>query len=217
MNISTGVFERTGSHDITESSFYGLISFFVLLGLAVTAGAAHYAGLIGYSPHLGGTLILGLALPILGIVISSRTDNPSVAFLGYLLISGSFGFLLGPIGNQYSPHVLRDVAGMTGGIAIIMGLAGITFPQVFSRLGGALFVSLIGLLILRIIALFVPSFNFSWIDYLGAGIFSLYIGYDMWRASEASRSALSAIQVAVSLYLDVLNLFLTLLNASRRD
>jgi FtsH-binding integral membrane protein len=64
----------------------------------------------------------------------------------------------------------------------------------------------------RIGGLFVPELNnIGIIDYIAAGIFSLYIGYDMYRASVIERNIDNAVDVALSLYLDIINLFLEIL------
>jgi FtsH-binding integral membrane protein len=180
-------------------------------------GGAHYANSINFQPGLLGQIGLGLVLPLIGMCIAAASSNPVFSLVGYALICGPFGLILGPIFHQYSPNALLHVAGLTAGITVFMGICGVLFPQVFSRIGGALLISLIGLVVLRIVALFLPAIDFSWVDYLGAGIFSLYIGYDMWRASSIPATLDNAIDVAVSLYLDILNLFLTLLSINSKD
>ena len=78
--------------------------------------------------------------------------------------------------------------------------------------------ALLGLVVVRLIAIFVPTLNsFGIIDYIAAGIFSLYIGYDMFRATEATRSVGSALKISVSLYLDIINLFTSLLSILGND
>ena len=44
-----------------------------------------------------------------------------------------------------------------------------------------------------------------------AAIFSLYIGYDMYRAQRYPKTADNAVDCAVDIYLDIINLFLRLL------
>jgi hypothetical protein len=64
----------------------------------------------------------------------------------------------------------------------------------------------------------MPSLqSLSWIDYLAAGLFSLYIGYDMYKASQVTKTVDNAIDVAINLYLSIINLFLTLLSIKSRD
>ena len=68
---------------------------------------------------------------------------------------------------------------------------------------------------MRILQVFVPNLqNVGFVDWLAAGLFALYIGYDMWRASEIPANLDNAVDVAASLYLDIINLFLSLLRAS---
>lgn len=213
MNIRSDVFERTGSDELSPSAFIGLVAFFVLCGVGATAACAQYAAQIGFRPGLLAVLLLGLALPFVGIWISKRAESTAGSLLGFALIAAPIGFLLGPVVNRYSPQVLRNVCAMTAGITAVMGVAGMSFPKVFAKLGGALFIALIGLMLLSLVQMFVPSWvHCSWIDYLGAGIFSLYIGYDMHRATNVPATSLNAADIAISVYLDVLNVFLFLLS-----
>lgn len=58
----------------------------------------------------------------------------------------------------------------------------------------------------------------GWVDWLAAGIFTLYIGYDCHRAMAIPATGRNSVDVAISLYLDIYNLFLTILRLlSRRD
>lgn len=59
--------------------------------------------------------------------------------------------------------------------------------------------------------LFIPELRLGVIDYIGAGIFSLYIGYDMYRANSMTKTMDNAVDICVDLYLDIINLFLFLL------
>ena len=68
------------------------------------------------------------------------------------------------------------------------------------------------LLLVLVASFFIPALmQFSIIHYLAAGLFALYIGYDMWRASEIPATLDNAVDVSISLYLDILNLFLWIL------
>jgi len=216
MKLSNNVFSSTGTSSLTESAFYALLGGMVTWGLGVTAVCAHVATEMNFHMGLIGLLVLGLGIPILGIFMT-RAENIPVAFLGYNLICAPFGFVLSPMLNQYSPNVVLNVALQTAAIAVVMGFAGVTFPGVFSKLGSALFFALIGLIVVQLVSIFVPSMRGDWISIIAAGIFSLYIGYDMWRASTIPQTAHSAIQVAAALYMDIINLFVNLLSLSKRN
>ncbi len=209
--ISTGVFDREGNDTISANGFYAIIAIVLAWGLGLTAYLANYAIEIGFMPSGWLVLVIGLAIPIAGIFVAIKSDNPIISFIGYNMIVVPFGFLLGPVVNHYSPDVVRNAMGMTAGIAILMGILGTLFPNFFSKIGGVLFIALLSLLGVRILQLFFPSLDFTWIDYLAAGLFSLYIGYDMYRANTMQKTVDNAVDICVDLYLDIINLFLNIL------
>jgi FtsH-binding integral membrane protein len=101
---------------------------------------------------------------------------------------------------------------MTALVTAVMGATGLMFPNFYRSIGGALFGALLALVVVSFARSFIPAIQgVGIIDYISAGIFSLYIGYDMYRASEIPATLDNAVDVAVSLYLDILNLFLDLL------
>ena len=209
--VSTGVFDRQGTDAVSANTFYFVMAITLTWGLGLTAYLAHYAIQIGFMPDLLWLLILGLAVPIAGIFLAIKSDNPIVSLLGYHMIVVPFGFLLGPVVNQYSPEIVRNAFGITAGIALSMGILGTLYPNFFSKIGGFLCAALIGLVIVRVLQLFIPGLDFTWIDYVAAGIFSLYIGYDMYRAHQMPKTVDNAIDICVDLYLDIINLFLNIL------
>lgn len=211
-NISTGVFDRNGSDQLTAPQFYAALTLSLLWGLIGTALVAYKAILMQYHPSLMAVLGLGLVLPIMGIFIAIKNENPVISFIGYNMIVIPFGLILGPCVNQYSPDVVRNAFAMTAGITFIMGFAGTCFPNIFRNMGAPLFLALTSLVMVRIVQIFVPALqSLTWIDYIAAGIFSLYIAYDMYRASEIAKTVDNAIDLSVDLYLDIINLFLNIL------
>lgn len=210
--LSTGVFERSGNDTMSPQSFYTALSLSVIWGLVGTAVAGYYTLQSGYNPtSIWEILLIGLAIPILGIFIALKSDNPLISFIGYNLVCIPFGVVLAPAVQQYSPDVVMNAFGLTAGITFLMGLAGTMFPNLFSRIGSALFLALCCLVGVRILQIFIPALDLGVIDYASAGIFSLYIGYDMYRAHRVPKTLDSAIDVSVSLYLDIINLFLSVL------
>ena len=211
--VSNGVFEREGHDTVSPSFFYFILMLSVIWGLGATGYAAQYANEIEYMPKtIWELLSIGLLIPILGIVIALKSDEAIVSFIGYNLVVFPFGFLLGPVLQEYNADVVRNACYLTGTITIVMGFTGVLFPRVYENMGGGLFIALTGLVIVRILQIFIPAMqSWGWIEYLSAGIFSLYIGYDMYRASVIGKTIDNAIDVSVSLYLDIINLFLNIL------
>ena len=215
--VSTGVFDRKGNDTVSAQTFYLVIAIILFWGLLGTAILAYYSIQIGfmttYVPFSPWIIFIGLGLviPITGVFMAIKSDNPLISFLGYNMIVVPFGFLLGPVVNQYQPDSVMNVFGLTAGIAIFMGFMGTIFPNFFSKIGHALLLALSGLLLVMIAQLFIPALRLGIIDYIGAGIFSLYIGYDMYRANTMPKTIDNAVDLCIDFYLDIVNLFLFLL------
>ena len=209
--LSTGVFERWGDDSISPSMFYAIIAFVLVWGFGLTAFLADYAINIGFMPDLLTIIFVGLVVPIIGIIVACKSNNAIISFIGYNLIVGPLGFLLGPVLNQYSPDVVKNALEITFACTVVFGVLGIVFPSFFSKIGRVLFVSLLSLLVIRVLQIFIPSLDFVWIDYLAALLFSLYIGFDMYRANTMQKTFDNAVDICVDFYLDILNLFLIIL------
>jgi len=212
LSISNEVFEKTGHDEIAERTFFLAVGAAVCYGLGLTAWVANYFASINYHPSLSALLILGLALPIIGIIMAAMSHDPIISLIGYHLILVPFGVILSPIVNIYAPNVIAKAFGLTACITGIMTVLAVSHPDWFKNLGAPLFFALSGLIVVRILQIFIPFLaGLTIIDYAAAGIFSLYIGYDMYRATHVPKTFDNAVDIAVSLYLDILNLFLVLL------
>ena len=209
--LSTGVFDRYGRSSISLNAFYALIAVVLAWGFGLTAICANYAIKVGFTPNLASVLLVGLVIPIIGIVMAFNSSNAIVSFIGYNFIVAPLGLLLGPVLKEYSPEVVKNAMEITCACTILMGVIGVLFPNFFSKIGNVLFIALISLLVIRILQIFLPSLDFVWIDYLAALLFCLYIGYDMYRANTMQRTVSNAIDICIDFYLDIINLFLNIL------
>ena len=218
MNLSNKVFESSRVYDtLSDRVFYLILGIMVIIGLAVMGYAAQYAVQNQLVFTKWEIVLVGLVIPIIGILISLNSDNPLLSFIGYMMVAIPEGLVLGPVFVKYGTDLVMRAAWLTGGITLLMTMAAFIQPSFFAKLGGALFTALICLLVIRLIQMFVPALQeLKLIDYCSAGIFSLYIGYDMYRAQNIDRTVDNAIDVAVALYLDILNLFLSILSSSKK-
>ena len=156
--------------------------------------------------------IVYIVCVIAGVLIANKSDNPVISFLGYNLIVVPMGIVVGEavILGGYSPSVVWHACITTAGMTVIMAAAGLLFPQFFSKLGSILLFGLIGLLIGFLLSIFLPGFNLV-VTLLAAVLFSLYIGYDVYRSQQFPRTVDNAIDCAIDIYVDLINLFLNLL------
>lgn len=214
MGLSDSVWSRSGVDTIPRRMFYLVIGAVLTWGFVLTALVSQATAM--WQPGIVMLLLVGLALPIVGIILSVASDNPLVSFVGFNLVVGGIAAILGPVLAMYaikSPGAIEHAAAFTAGVTVVMGASGFVFPDFYRSIGGALFAALCALVIVSFVSLFIPGLRDNHVlDYVAAIIFSLYIGFDMWRASEMPSTVDNAVDVAVSLYLDIINLFLNLLS-----
>lgn len=208
--LTTWVFDRKWEDKISEKKFFSTIWIVLAWWLWLTAFLAYLANQLWYQPTII-ELIIWFVVSILWIFIAVKSDNPIVSFIGYNLVVIPLWFELGPILDAYSPEVIQKAMWMTALIAIIMWLLWATHPDFFKKLGTVLFISLLVLIVLCIVQLFIPWLDFWWVDYVSAWIFTLYIWYDMYRATALPKTYDNAIDLCIDFYLDIINLFLDLL------
>ena len=129
------------------------------------------------------------------------------------------------INNPAHSSVVQDwnnIVGLalygTGGMTLVTAIAVSVLDIDFSFLGLGLFVALAGLIVMGLLNVFFFKSPLLRLisSYLGALIFSLYLLYDFNRLEEAVASGdtswETAIDLAISIYLDIVNLFLDLLD-----
>jgi FtsH-binding integral membrane protein len=167
--------------------------------------------------------ILVMVIALMGIFVSHISDHPLVSFLGFNMVVAPLGAMLGPCLAHYSetdPGIVGEAALITSAISMVMAGSGFLFPKFYESIGGALLGSLGALCLVSIATLFFPVIaSYTMIHYFAAGLFSLFIGYDMHKASAAESTLGNAVKAALDLYLSILNLFLRVLQilSSSRD
>ena len=149
-------------------------------------------------------------LAIAGSIIVNASRNPAVSFLGYNMICVPIGGLLSICVPAYPIESIIAAVATTALVTVVMIIFSIIFESFFSKIGTALLAALfIGLFAELIAMLFGYGGDiFNWLFVI---IFSLYIGYDWYRAQKYPKTIDNAIDCAVDLYLDIINLFVRLL------
>ena len=165
-------------------------------------------------------LIIYIVCAMAGIFMANKSSNPFISFVGYNLIVIPLGLVISTLVSAYgglNSEIVMEAFYYTALITAIMVLASTLFPQVFAKVGGFLFVSLIGIIIASIIGMFFSG-GFYIISIFAAVIFSLYIGYDIYRSQQYAKTLDNAIDSAIDIYLDIANLFIRILQIlGRRD
>jgi len=175
--------------------------------------------------HISPTVFLiGYSLcAIAGIAISRRSRNPWISFLGYNLVVVPFGLMLSTVIEAYGgidSKIVSDAFLYTLLIAVGISGAALAFPKLFEKLGGMLAGILFGLILCEVVLLILGR-DQQITCWIAAGLFSVYLGYDVYRSQQFPKTLDNAVDSALDIYLDAANLFIRILSmlarSKRRD
>jgi uncharacterized protein len=224
--MSTPFASSVDARAYAERSFLRQVFSWMLLGLALTTGVAIYlnssSNVLDYFTRHPGVmwaifalqLVFVFALPAAMGRMSARTA--ALLFCLYAGLNGVFFALL------FAVYTTGSVVGAFGGATGVFGgmaLWGYTTKKDLSSWGSILFGALIGLIVASIVFAFVGGTAFNLIiGWAGVIIFSGLTAYDMQkikaigaRAMDEESAQKLAIYGALSLYLDFINLVISLL------
>lgn len=202
----------------TEAQVYGL--FALAMGLTVVGV---FVGMM-FAPVIltSGWHFLFLIVE-LAIIFSARwwMEKSPLNYLLFALFPLLTGITIAPflviVSTQYANGnaIIVNALASTGFMAAAAAVFAKTTSWNLGVMGRGLFFALLGLLVLGILQLFFPSLRTSQFELLlsGAGvvIFALFTAFDVQRITVLSRQGTNAFLLALSLYLDIFNLFLYVL------
>jgi FtsH-binding integral membrane protein len=147
---------------------------------------------------------------IIGLNVASARGNEQLSITLLLGLGLLLGLALGPLLSSYveaDPAAVWQAAGATGAFVASLGAAGYATRRDLSSWYRVLFWALLGLLLFGLIAIFVsiPAENVIW-SVAGLVIFGGYTVLDFNRLRRSGQE--SAVPIAASIFLDVLNIFL---------
>ena len=155
-------------------------------------------------------LLVGYFVLVIVGTLMTHSRSPLISFIGYNLVVVPIGALVSIAVPQYDTTSIIAAIVATGAVVFSMIAISTVYPRVFSKMGTALFVMLLLGLIAEVIAMFLgyggDIFNWPFVI-----IFSLYIGYDWFRAQSYPRTLDNAVDSALDIYVDAINIFLRLL------
>ena len=194
---------------------YGIMT----VGLFVTALTAYYTAMNVmpdtiaslYLPAVIFEFVLVLALSFLATRMSG-----TVAFMCFLVYAVVNGFTLSTLLYAYSTTAIAKAFAVTGGTFGVMCLFGTVTRRDLSRLGGILFMALIGIVIASLVNIFFRSTALDFaLSILGVLIFTGLTAYDAQKIRRMAEYGVTgggiAVLGALTLYLDFINLFLYIL------
>jgi len=215
----------------TRNLFYSVFGW-MTIALSITGGWAyviasrpHWIGALITKPYLGLTvLITQLVVVIVFSTLLPRLSYTSalMLFLAYAALSGT---TLSIIFIRYSLPSIIQTLFITGGMFASVGLYGYVTKSDLSQLRSILLMALWGMILALLVNIFVRSSALSTlISIVGVVLFSALTAYDIQKIKRLSEKehfdqegyAKIGLYGALILYLDFINLFLSLLNLGGR-
>ncbi len=215
-NSLSVVLEETGE-EISATMYNAIVGGMLVYGLGVSffLGSVATSFAMSINPIV---MLIGYVVCAFAGIAMVHMGNTLMAFIGYNFIVLPLGVMLSLVLPAYGVADVNTAILLTWVVSIVMMGASMVFPQFFARLGSALFVSLIGLLVADIVCGLIFRTDITFINLIACGIFALYIGYDWYWAFNQRRTAKNAILSAINLFLDIINLFLRILRLlGKRD
>jgi FtsH-binding integral membrane protein len=212
-----------GASDV-ERRFMAAVYRWMTLGLLVTSGVAFY---VASTPSvrqlvLGNTMVFwGLVIAQFGLVIalSAAVNKLSAGVAGalFLLYSALTGATLSTVLLVYTGESVASAFAVTAGTFLAMSIYGTVTKRDLTSWSTFLFMGLIGIVIASVVNIFTKSGMVAWVISAAAVVvFTGLTAYDTQRLRRlaALGGSVAALPVngALSLYLNFINLFLSILN-----
>ena len=180
------------------------------LSTGVAAIGAGISILAGFGPLLG---IVFTLLGLVPLIYLSKNRNTAAAVPAMLTFTGLSGLGLGPTLTHYlnlpgGSGTVMTAAVLTTAVTLALTAYVHKTGRDFTRMGGFLFAGLIVVLLASVAAMFVPAMQ-AGVSAVAALLFSGFILFDTSRLIRGEED--NYVMAACSMYLNVLNLFMSIL------
>ncbi|HXF33539.1 MAG TPA: Bax inhibitor-1 family protein [Candidatus Acidoferrales bacterium] len=199
-----------GPSSVSSAALLGQVLGITAVGFLITALAAFLFAGVSYTVGLV-ALIGGL---VLLFAINGTRANPALSlllFYGFTFLEGigiapTIAYYVASVGS----NVVVEAAATTGAGMLVLALAAYALSFDFRRLSGIAFGMLLGLVIIGVISMFTHFIHPSVYSWATLAVFTLLVLIDFQRI-RAGGDGLTPVQLATSIYLDAINIFLALL------
>lgn len=220
--LETGVWDRTGANEISKQAYTFLLSAFTAIGIAFcafTSTLSHDWDLNAWNIWQMIGFFLGIfVVALIGSAIANNSDNPLVSCFGFALVAGPFGLMLGPVVASYTTASVLRVLALTILMTLVLGVVGAVTPKDLSNwatwLFGGLVILLLGLFAVPLMSLIgLPVEGaMTVLDWVGLVLFGAFVIFDLNRAMRVPYTIDNAIDCALAVFVDMVNIFIRLLS-----
>ncbi len=171
----------------------------------------------------GFVYFLLILIPSLVLLMGTMAISPEqvlmkhTAWLAYISFTA---YILYPLA-KYAPRIFTESKLITFVIMTILTAATFMFPQYIKlSWASALMTALLGLIVMRLIGMFIPfsSTMHYWLSYIGLLLFSIFMLYDTKKLIVKAKQCIKADYVndSMGVFLDGLNIFLDVFSLRSR-
>jgi len=202
-----------------EPTFYGKVMTFFALAIFMSACGTYVTGTYFMEYFIAAPYLMYVFFAVeLGIVFTSRMWSTKIPLNRFLFAAFAFitGVTVAPLiyllaASPGGLAVLTKALVATGFMFSASALFGATTHIDLSGMRGFLFTALIGMIVVAILGIFFPWGNTMELVYSGIGIllFSGFTAYNMQNLKRYPEDRY--IDAALSLYLDIFNMFIFIL------
>lgn len=218
---------NNNQYTMVAQGFMSKVYAWMAAGLSVTAGMAYYLS-PAVNPELfksiSGSLLIFMFIQFaLALFFSMSWRSLSYTALASLFIvySGLMGITLSPIAYIYTGESIFHVFLIAASMFAVMAMYGTVTKTDLSSMGNILLMGLIGLIIAQLVnSWFLKSAQFDIVtSCIAVGVFALLTAYDVQKLRAFGSQVIAsqedmdkvALLGALTLYLDLINIFLYLL------
>lgn len=205
-----------GEGTLSFRKYNALIGATILWGLVINAIICKFFADVVMSINPIALIIGYFISAIAGILIARSSMNAFVSFIGYNLVVLPIGAILSLAVSQYNPALVANAMFSTAVVVTAMLVLAVVWPGLFEGLGGTLFAALLLSIVVELV-LMLFGMDLAIMDWVVLIIFCGYIGYDWNRANCYAPTADNAVDAALELYLDIINIFIRILSIMGRS
>jgi modulator of FtsH protease len=194
------------------ASLLSKVLWITTVGFAFTAFGAYIA-----PPTLGMgyMLIVLLNFGLIFAVSAASRRSPALGLALFYVFTTLMGVQISPILNQYLHSAGGQTIVLEAAVTTALGMAVMAVVAEFARfnymkVGRIAFFALIGLVVIGLLGMFVHIVQPGVYAWLSLAVFSVLLLVDFMRLRDRG-AAYGPVQMALSIYLDALNIFLALL------
>ena len=209
LNPQTGTWNDTIVIPQSTAGLLARVLGITSLGFLITAVG------VATSPAWGTLFGFIVVLGLVFAITRSKKSNPTLALGLFLLLTYFMGWEIGPLLQRYihtlGIGIVFQAAATTGVGMACMGIVAYLFQINYRRLLGIGSALLLGVLLIGLVSLFFKFLTPDTYSWMILGVFTLLTVGDFARIRAGGDGA-SAVVLALTIYLDAINIFLAVLN-----